>query len=254
MSSTVLKLLPNSMWLGLKQLPRFDRVKVMLLTRHSIRFEATDGKIAGYDLALTEQGRTLAQAWGQYLMDHTSQALGMTLSSPIQRCVDTAQLMHMGHTQQEHLLFHEPSSLLKLEPILVEPGSFVTDIQQAAPHFKQMGAVGFISHFVQGQLPGMKQPHVGVRDILKRLFLHQPLDGQLGLAVSHDTILAALLAVIEQRNGVSAQDWPEMMEGVFLWFEGEDFEHSILHWVWRGEYHQRAMSELKDKETFILPE
>jgi hypothetical protein len=26
-----------------------------------------------------------------------------------------------------------------------------------------------------------------------------------------------------------------MMEGVFLWFEGETFDQSQLNWVWRGQ-------------------
>lgn len=30
-----------------------------------------------------------------------------------------------------------------------------------------------------------------------------------------------------------------MMEGVWLWFDDRE-----LHWIWRGEWHRRALAEL----------
>lgn len=216
-----------------------------LLTRHSIRHTAPEGQVAGYDLPLTALGRELAQAWGQYLVEATQKTMYTPISSPIQRCVDTAALMQQGAQQLDGA---SASTSIQTQALLVEPGSFVLDLPQVAPHFKQLGAIHFIDHFVQGKLPGMKLPEQGVYDILQMLYLDQPhVSSQLGLAVSHDTILAAVLAIIRQHYRVTVQDWPAMMEGVFIWFEGDVFADSTLYWVWRGELGHLKIADLRMK-------
>ena len=80
--------------------------------------------------------------------------------------------------------------------LLVEPGSFVLDIQKQG-HISKTGALGFINSFVNNALPGMKHPINGVVDVLELIYNTHPktLYG-LSLAVSHDTILAAMIAVM----------------------------------------------------------
>jgi len=34
-----------------------------------------------------------------------------------------------------------------------------------------------------------------------------------------------------------------MMEGLFVWFEGDDFLNSQLKWIWRGEVDQLNVSD-----------
>lgn len=58
--------------------------------------------------------------------------------------------------------------------LLVEPGSFVLDIQQAAPYFRKQGALGFINSFVNNALPGMKHPITGVLDVLELIYQTHP--------------------------------------------------------------------------------
>jgi hypothetical protein len=43
--------------------------------------------------------------------------------------------------------------------LLVEPGSFVLDIQQAAPYFRKQGALGFINSFVNNALARHETPY-----------------------------------------------------------------------------------------------
>ncbi len=82
----------------------------------------------------------------------------------------------------------------------------------------------------------MKHPITGVFDVLELLYhTHPTQQNGLSLAVSHDTIIAAILAVISGKNQIEQTDWPAMMEGLFVWFEGEDFVESQLKWIWRGE-------------------
>lgn len=223
---------------------------VMLFTRHSIREIVNGQGLAGYDLQLTSEGRELAFVWGEYLTDHSGRSLQNCISSPIQRCIETAELMIAG----AYPVQNETSPQIEIlqQPLLVEPGSFVVDLNTAGPYFRQQGAVGFINSFVQNALPGMKYPINGVLDVLELLY-HSHLaqcgvsgtERTLSLAVSHDTILAAFIAVISGHFQVEQKDWPEMMEGLFLWFDdAPSFEESRAHWVWRGKHHELSVSKL----------
>ena len=132
--------------------------------------------------------------------------------------------------------------------LLVEPGSFVLDIKQAGPYFQKQGALGFINSFVNNALPGMKHPIHGVVDVLELIYNTHPTNQYgLSLAVSHDTILAAIIAVISGRNEVTQADWPDMMEGLFVWFEGDEFLESKLKWIWRGQIHTLDISQFRQK-------
>lgn len=154
-----LHLLPKSMFEAVDLLPDAS-IPVTLFTRHSLRELVNGQGLAGYDLQLTEQGRDLAYAWGQYLIKNTDRAIQHCISSPIQRCVDTAALMIQG-ADGIHEAINTHTIEIVEQRLLVEPGSFVLDIQQAAPYFRKQGALGFINSFVNNALPGMKhQKHL----------------------------------------------------------------------------------------------
>ncbi|MBP6352206.1 MAG: phosphoglycerate mutase family protein [Acinetobacter sp.] len=239
-----LDLLPKSMFAAVDLLPD-AATPVTLFTRHSVREQVKGQGFAGYDLPLTEQGRALAYAWGQYLAQNTDRAIQHCISSPIQRCVDTAALMIEG-ADDVHKAVNTHKIEIVEQRLLVEPGSFVLDIQQAAPYFRQQGALGFINSFVNNALPGMKHPISGVFDVLELLYhTHPTQHAGLSLAVSHDTILAAIVAVISGNKQIECSDWPEMMEGLFVWFEGKDFNQSKLKWIWRGQKHELLMQDFQ---------
>lgn len=237
-----LQLLPQSMYQAIELLP--DSITpVTLFTRHSVREMVAGQGLAGYDLQLTDEGRELAQAWGRYLIENTGRVIEQCMSSPIQRCVDTAALMIQGADQVTQRPNTHNIEIVE-QGLLVEPGSFVLDIQQAAPYFRKQGALGFINSFVNNALPGMKHPITGVADVLELLYnAHPQNSGGLTLAVSHDTIIAAMLAVMRNQMQLEKSDWPEMMEGVFVWFEGDNFTDSVLKWIWRGKIYQLSIRE-----------
>ena len=241
-----LELLPASMLKAIDLLPD-AQTPVTLFTRHSIREIVGGQGLAGYNLQLTEQGRDLAEAWGGYLVGNTDRVIQHCISSPIQRCVDTAALMIRGadgitlEPNTHHIEIIE-------QGLLVEPGSFVLDIKQAGPYFQKQGALGFINSFVNNALPGMKHPIHGVVDVLELIYNTHPTNQYgLSLAVSHDTILAAIIAVISGRNEVTQADWPDMMEGLFVWFDGDEFLESKLKWIWRGQIHTLDISQFRQK-------
>ena len=239
-----LELLPASMLKAIDLLPD-AKIPVTLFTRHSIREVMAGQGLAGYDLQLTTQGRDLAQAWGEYLINQTDRSIQHCISSPIQRCVDTAALMIQG---ADSSTLGQNTHCIEIveQGLLVEPGSFVLDIKQAGPYFRQQGALGFINSFVNNALPGMKHPISGVVDVLELIYNTHPQDHfGLSLAVSHDTILAAIIAVMSGRNTISQEDWPQMMEGLFVWFEGDEFLDAKLKWIWRGQIQQLSIRDFQ---------
>ncbi len=230
--------LPQSMHEGLSLLP--DTKPIVLLTRHSIRVLVDEQGYAGYKLPLTELGRQLAGEWGEHFCVQTGRQFRACLTSPIGRCVDTASLMLEGRST----VLAEQPKVVKTG-LLVEPGSFVQDHAIVQPIFMQKGALVFINLLLDQQIKGVKHPMLGVFDILNLLYTHLPdHDNGVLLAVSHDTILAVFLAVMHDETEVTSDDWPEMMEGIFLWFEGDCFEESQVHWVWRGVARSRWVSSL----------
>lgn len=228
--------LPDSMMASVKLLPKDKRM--ILFTRHSLR-ERSDGQgFASYQLPLTPKGRILAKSWGRWLAENLSYSLDTeSISSPIQRCVDTASLMQEGAGVEQPIT---------KQPLLVEPGSLVTEPEVVGEVFKKIGALNFINLFLSGDLAGTKNVHQGGLDILSLFYQHQPQQGHLMLAVSHDTLLSAFLAVMMGVNQIEWNDWPKMMEGVFLWFDEQPMPKAKAYFIWRGLLYERSICELID--------
>lgn len=94
-----LHLLPKSCMFEAVDLLPDTSTPVTLFTRHSLRELVNGQGFAGYDLQLTEQRARACICLGQYLIQNTDRAIHHCISSPIQRCVDTAALMIEGADQ-----------------------------------------------------------------------------------------------------------------------------------------------------------
>nr|WP_227514339.1 histidine phosphatase family protein [Psychrobacter urativorans] len=228
--------LPESMISSVSLLPTDKRL--ILFTRHSLRERSDGNGFASCQLPLTPKGRVLAKSWGDWLSSHLPYSLDVdSLSSPIGRCIDTAQLMQEGAGLQRQITH---------QSLLVEPGSLVTEPEIANVVFKEIGVLNFINRFLQGNLEGTKNAYQGGLDILSLFYQHQPQHGHLMLAVSHDTLLSAFLAVMFDVQEIDWKDWPKMMEGVFLWFDDKPFYDANAYFVWRGTLYSRAIRSLLD--------
>ena len=228
--------LPESMISSVSLLPTDKRL--ILFTRHSLRERSDGNGFASYQLPLTPKGRVLAKSWGRWLAGHLPYSLDVdSLSSPIGRCIDTAQLMQAGAGLQRQITH---------QSLLVEPGSLVTEPELANVVFKEIGVLNFINRFLQGNLEGTKNAYQGGLDILSLFYQHQPQYGHLMLAVSHDTLLSAFLAVMFDVHEIDWNDWPKMMEGVFLWFDDKPFYDANAYFVWRGAVYTRSIGSLLD--------
>ena len=226
--------LPDSMMDSVKLLPKSERL--ILFTRHSLRQRSDKNGFASFDLPLTPNGRVLATAWGRWLATNLSYSMDVdSISSPIQRCIDTAILMQEGAGIARSVSH---------QSLLVEPGSLVVDPSEAGQIFRDIGALNFINRFLASDLVGTKLPHQGGLDLLQLFYEHQPAHGHLLLAVSHDTLLSAFLAVMMGVPEIDWNDWPKMMEGVFLWFDDKPFEQAKVHFIWRGQQYERPLVHL----------
>ena len=202
---------------GIDQLPAGE--PVALLTRHSLR-ELGAG-VPTYDLPLTREGVVLAESWGERL----PRPLHSFHSSPVGRCVDTAHAMARG-----------AKAGVAVSPALalVEPGCFVEDIISVGPVFLELGPLGFANRHFQQPLSGLLSPEAGSAKIIRHVRQSLGPAGSLTVHVTHDTILAAFIYHLLGRSRIDEEDWPWMMEGVWLWFDGND-----LRWLWRGESGRR---------------
>lgn len=226
--------LPDSMIPSVSLLP--ENKRLILFTRHSLRERSDGNGFASYQLPLTPKGRILAKSWGRWLAGHLPYSLDVdSISSPIGRCLDTAYLMQEGAGLRRDITH---------QSLLVEPGSLVTEPEIANPVFKEIGVLNFINRFLQGNLEGTKNAYQGGLDILSLFYQNQPQSGHLMLAVSHDTLLSAFLAVMFDVVEIDWNDWPKMMEGVFLWFDDKPFVQSSAHFIWRGKVYTRPISSL----------
>ena len=170
--------LPDSMIPSVSLLP--ENKRLILFTRHSLRERSDGNGFASYQLPLTPKGRVLAKSWGRWLAGHLPYSLDVdSISSPIKRCIDTAQLMQEGAGLQRDITH---------QSLLVEPGSLVTEPDVANPIFKEIGVLNFINRFLQGNLDGTKNAYQGGLDLLSLFYQHQPEHGHLMLAVNNTSL------------------------------------------------------------------
>lgn len=199
-----------------------DDQPVAFLTRHSIREEPKNG-FASYDIPLTQEGVQLAVELGEQL----NRPIHKAFSSPSPRCVDTATAMLEG---AGHDVDVEKTTLL------VEPGSYVTEIEKVGGLFFKLGPLEFACKHLRGEVRGVLQPKEGTRQLLTYMKERMGPDGSISLFVTHDTILTAFVYTLLGITSLTKEHWPWMMEGVFLWFDSD----GAVNWIWRGE--QRSLN------------
>ena len=196
---------------------------VTLLTRHSLRELGSNG-VANYELPLTAEGVALAEWWGGQLR----RELAGLHASPVQRCVDTARAMALGAGRAD--MAEQQAG------ILMEPGCFVSNMHRVGPLFLELGPVQFANMHFRQTLEGLLDPQAGTARLLRHLLAHQGGEGSLTIQVTHDTILAAFIYHLMGHTSIDDTDWPWMMEGAWVWFEGDK-----VHWLWRGLAGQREL-------------
>lgn len=193
----------------------------LLIMRHSLREDPHDDA-PGFHAPLTAAGIVLAEACGRRIQ----RGIGQVRSSPAPRCIDTALAIGRG-----------AGATLEIEPDegLREPGAFAVEPGLAGPYFLEHGARGYVHGLLQpGGVPGALGAEEGCRRLLARL---EPLWAGTGLhlAVTHDTVLGALVHVLARAEAIDEALWPRMMEPLALWRR----QDGALGFAWRGRVGHR---------------
>jgi broad specificity phosphatase PhoE len=205
--------LPNGLQRSLEIVQPRDAA--VLLLRHADRPPLQDGD-SGHEIALTETGVARSAALGQWLA--ARQQVG-AVTSPLRRCVQTAEVALAGHPQAQGIL---PDRRLG------HPGPFVFDSKLVGQIFATDGTHSVVRRLLAGEaIAGMRSARDATELVLG---LAVPLlqSGGTHLLVTHDAIL---MPIVQQLCGERFVDrWLDPLDGaVLLWRGGR------LQCVWQGQ-------------------
>jgi hypothetical protein len=185
--------IPPSLLLDLAQVPG-DR-PVSLLIRHAARFPITD-PYEHADVGLTPEGVRDAEVLGTLIRARFCQ--GRLLSSPVQRCIDTAAALARGADWPIHVQVDERLSHGFIAPgwMLVERGKLAKGIP-----FQVMA-------------------------ILHLMLRESDRSPCLDTLITHDTVVAAVNGAV-LRSPDFVLEFPHYLEGLFAWQDGD---RTMLRW------------------------
>ena len=177
---------------------------VALLIRHSARDEIPDGG-TGMELPLNDLGIRLCQELGRELVGRVRSAR----SSPVLRCVQTAELLGQAADTDGEVI---------LDKRLGAPGAYVLDEQLAWGNWLAHGNEGVIQHLVSGAgaLPGMADPAQAANDLIEHLLACAGVEPGLHLFISHDSIVTPTVARAFSQ-GMPKSHWPEYLDASAFW-------------------------------------
>ena len=209
---------PGSVPSILERLSRVPgRADVSLVIRHAEREEIPAGAF-GSDVSLTRHGVLAAERLGAAL---SSRRRARVFSSPVHRCTQTAEAIRRGGGWDGEV---------GLDRRLGDPGPFVVDPEVSGPLFLDT-PIRELAHrqlVETGPLPGMRPEAEGVQILLDLTAGNLEQDGGLNLYVTHDVILAVLVASLF-RLPLEEAGWPGYLDGLLLWRSA-----GRLHFSWRG--------------------
>ncbi len=183
---------------------------VTVLCRHAER-ETLPAAGVGNDVPLTTQGRLDAHRLGASWQGR----LGMLCTSPVRRCVQTAEALRCGAGAD--LPIHQ-------DTVLGNPGVFVEDDKLAWRNWEGQGSVGndgVIRALMRADplLPGMAHPDRASKVLIRHMLTKARGISGLQVCVTHDVLLAATVA---RFMGVELprDKWPAYLDAAWIWQEG----------------------------------
>ena len=191
---------------------------VSLILRHAEREDIPPGTF-GVDVPLTTSGVASAERLGATLSGMRPQA--KAIASPVPRCESTARAILRGGDWPEEVV---------QDWRLGEPGPFVVDEEISGVLFLQIGILEIVRRQLSHVEPptGMRATSEGVDLLLGLTATDLRSCGRLSIYVTHDAILAALVAHL-YRLPVDDIGWPGYLDGLLLWRCRDR-----LHFIWRG--------------------
>jgi len=133
--------------------------------------------------------------------------VGYLKSSPIRRCVRTAELIIKGANKSFEII---------LSKNLGDPGVFVEDEKIASKLFKKNKCENIVkSQINRINLEGIRDIEIGVKILLEDILLDLK-KNKIGLYITHDVIIIPFVSyLIENLNIV--RNWIDYLEGFYIW-------------------------------------
>lgn len=187
--------------------------------RHAEKNIAKDFKDDSSQL-LTLSGKEQAGDIGVYIKEQ-SLRIDQVLSSPIERCIETAKCIVAEFDGQYEIKIAN-------ELVCDGRGVFVTDSQAADKNFVDTDPLEVLVKLQQGcEYPGMASPNDGANKLLSALMEEFSTSNTHTLCISHDSILALFCnsltnTIIDENN------WFGYLEGIVLTMSHD--KKFMLHW------------------------
>lgn len=197
---------PPTLLRNLEKIPA-DRPVAMLL-RHSVRGALPIGD-AGNAVPLTETGWDIARELGGRL----GKRLKTIHSSPVPRCIQTAQALKDGANVCINISTNR---------LLGGPGIYVLDGDAAWSNWETLGHEGVMKHLVSENdaLPGMARPDEAARFLVNHMLSLAGDTPGLHIFVTHDALITPTVARL-QRAHHGPSEWPWFLEGALFWWSTE---------------------------------
>jgi len=208
--------LPEGLLKSLNVLPK--QTKIVGLIRHAERYDIPADDF-GNDVALMSVGI----ASSQLLADKLCERLVKLSSSPIKRCLQTAEI----------LLTKAKCSAIQKNKLLGDPGIFITDRHQAHTYFMEQKSIPDLVMHLLSEQPNPSGFCVStIKTTLKliHILLTEITKAGISINITHDSILSVVIGVIFNELSIEKL-WPDYLEGIFFW-QQDDF----LHCLYRGKH------------------
>ena len=194
-----------------------ERADISLILRHAEREVFPVGAL-GTEVPLTARGVGSAEMLGEML---PASRTVTAVSSPVPRCVQTAEAILRGVGRDGNPV---------LDHRLGDPGPFVVDPEACGRLFLELPVSEVVRRQLSDARPptGMRPTSEGVEILLGLAAEHLDWHGRLNIYVTHDAILAVLVAHL-YRLPVREAGWPGYLDGLLLWRSAE-----WLHFIWSG--------------------
>ena len=179
----------------------------ILLLRHGERFQVPHG-MSKKEIPLTKMGKQSSKEIGEILNGRVE----YLITSSMYSCLETSLGIATGAAYTGKMTTHHNWEL---------PGVFIDDMEEASEILVDRGVIwtyGYLSKYPQARLPGMKSCYHGSSILIRDLHFFKIPEGKFGVYVTHDSLLATLIAGITGRR-INIKNWPAYLEGFVIWID-----------------------------------
>jgi len=194
-----------NIWERLHKIENIETRRIAVLLRHGER-EAIPKGALGNDVSLTSIGIAQSILLGEQVSCFN---LGKLYTSPIRRCVQTAEYIKNGLEKTQH------KSEIVLDNYLGNPGFHIKNADFAANAYLEYGCVGVYERFSRGEnVKGFASIEYLRKQPMKWL-KEKSLENKITLFVTHDALITHF-AFANGLNCYSAENWVHYLDGLII--------------------------------------